>query len=131
MPVLGRARAASDDQVADAVWSDVHAAVWHLSPGVNDASGYGHDGVQTRGVHDSEGQLAGAKELFDVDDRIDVPPGEVLDDVCIGGATLSAWVRPDTFGGTDCVSEGFEMGTPTCDDRCMLDTSACCSAPAC
>jgi hypothetical protein len=91
---------AVDDQDADAVWSDVHAAVWHLSRGAIDASGYGHDGVQTRGVADSAGQLAGAKELFDVDDRIDVPPSDVLDDACFGGATLSAWVRPDTFGGT-------------------------------
>lgn len=91
---------APDDQDADAVWSDVHAAVWHLSDGVLDASGNGNDGVPTKGVADAAGQLAGAKELFDVDDRIDVPPSAVLDDACFGGATLSAWARPDTFGGT-------------------------------
>lgn len=91
---------ATDDQDTDAVWSDVHAAVWHLSRGAIDASGNGHDGVQTKGVQDANGQLAGAKQMFDVDDRIDVPPSAVLDDACFGGATLSAWVRPDTFGGT-------------------------------
>ena len=91
---------APDDQDADAVWSSVHAAVWHLSPGVIDASGYGHDGVQTDGVRDSEGQLAGAKEFFVLADRIDVPPTDVLDDAFFGGATISAWVRPDTFGGS-------------------------------
>ncbi len=91
---------AADGQDADAVWSDVHAAVWHLGRGVTDASGNGHDGVPTKGVIDVEGHVAGAKELFDVDDRIDVPPSALLDDACFGGATFSAWVRPDTFGGT-------------------------------
>ncbi|HET6583071.1 MAG TPA: LamG domain-containing protein, partial [Nannocystaceae bacterium] len=44
--------------------------------------------------------LAGAKEFFAVDDRIDVPATAVLEDVFLAGGTVSAWVRPDTFGGT-------------------------------
>lgn len=92
--------AAPDVQDGDGVWSDEHAAVWHMSRGAMDASGNANDGVQTEGVHDADGHLGGAKQFFDVDDRIDVPPSAALDDVCFGGATLSAWARPDTFGGT-------------------------------
>jgi hypothetical protein len=91
---------APDDQAPSEVWSEPHAAVWHLSRGVVDATGNGHLGVPTEGVADAEGYLGGAKEFFDADDRIDVPPSEIVDDACFGGATVSAWARADTFGGS-------------------------------
>jgi hypothetical protein len=91
---------ASGDQDPGDVWSPEHAAVWHLKPGAIDSSGFGHDGVVSETVDEVEGHLAGAKEFFVLADRIDVPATDVLDDACFGGATISAWVRPDTFGGS-------------------------------
>jgi len=91
---------ATDDTEHGAVWSPEHAGVWHLQPGVVDATTNGGNGTAAGGVIDVEGHLAGAKEFFAVDDRIDVPPKEALDDAFLGGGTVSAWIRPDTWGGT-------------------------------
>jgi hypothetical protein len=93
--------AADDDQDPHAVWSSEHVGVWHMQPGFADATANGHDGVPTGAVADAEGHLAGSKEFFAVEDRIDVRATESLDDAFLAGATISAWVRPDTWGGTD------------------------------
>jgi hypothetical protein len=92
---------ALDAQDPGAVWSSEHAGVWHLQPGCIDSSGNGNDGVIAGGVVDVEGAFAGAKEFDTVPDRIDVPAASILDDAFFGGATVSAWARPDTFGGTN------------------------------
>lgn len=91
---------ATDDQDPPAVWSSEHVGVWHLQPGFVDSTANAVDGVPTGGVVDTEGHLGGAKEFFAVDDRIDVPANEHVDDASLEGVTISAWARPDTWGGT-------------------------------
>ncbi len=91
---------ATDDQDPHAVWSSEHAAVWHMQPGFADATANDHDSEPMGAIADAEGHIGGAKEFFAVDDRVDVRATEVLDDAFLAGATISAWVRPDTWGGT-------------------------------
>ncbi len=52
-------------------------------------------GSRTNGV----GQIDGADELDGVDDRVDAGSDAVLDD--LGPLTISAWVKPDTYGASN------------------------------
>lgn len=89
---------ASDD--AAAIWPEPFAAVWHMSGGTFDSTANTNDGVATDGVLESPGMLGNAAELGAVDQRIDVPSATSLDDVMLGGGTISAWVFLRSFGGT-------------------------------
>jgi concanavalin A-like lectin/glucanase superfamily protein/uncharacterized protein DUF2341 len=110
VPSLGRATrtialyygnpAASDGQDVDAVWAEPFVGVWHMDGGADDSSGYGNHGVATGGPTSVAGWSGGAQEFFDADDRFDVPAAASLEDVFIAGGTVSAWARPDGFGGT-------------------------------
>ena len=103
---------ATDQQNAPGVWDANYVGVWHLdeSPangvaGHDESTGNPTDGTplnfngavgsRTNGV----GQIDGADELDGVDDRVDAGSDAVLDD--LGPLTISAWVKPDTYGASN------------------------------
>ncbi len=82
-----------------AVWGPPHVAVWHMGDSPFDATGSGHDQTPTGAVETVAGQVVDATSFEASSARLDVEPAEALDDLPGSGITLSAWIRPRSFGG--------------------------------
>lgn len=90
---------AADAQDPAAVWAD-HAGVWHLDAALDDATQGGHLGIASGEVTTAVGTLGDAQSFAGTDGRITVAGDEVIDNLCFGGCTLSAWISATSFGGT-------------------------------
>ncbi len=84
-----------------AVWGDPYVGVWHLEadPAV-DATAYGHDAVSSGNVAVAPGQIGNGIDILSSTSRLDVVATEALADIFANGATVSAWIRPRTHGGS-------------------------------
>jgi hypothetical protein len=86
----------SQESVA-AVWSNLFAAVWHLSSDLTDSTASANDGTNT-GAGSSGGQIGDARDFNGMSDHIDVGSGDSIDDIFAGGGTVEAWFRASTWG---------------------------------
>ena len=81
------------------VWSASYVGVWHLHDDLEDATSLANHGVAVGELGPAPGQLADGHQLFESAAHVDVEPSESLEDVFVGGGTVSAWIRPDGWGG--------------------------------
>jgi len=80
------------------VWSADFRGVWHLEDGARDASGNGHDGMET-GVLPAPGWVGAGREIDALEQFVLVADGLGLADAFATGGTISVLVRPDSeFG---------------------------------
>jgi hypothetical protein len=84
---------------AAAVWPSPHVAVWHLSDDLRDSTANALDAVSEGDVTTTAGQIGAAQDLSSPDARMVVGAEPALADVFVGGATVSAWMRPRGAGG--------------------------------
>ncbi|MCA9623356.1 MAG: DUF2341 domain-containing protein [Myxococcales bacterium] len=87
---------ASDVADAAATWEG-YLAVWHLSPDLVDATGKGNGGTDL-GTADEESPLGRARH-FDQASAVDIGARPSLADVFQTGATITAVIQPNGWGG--------------------------------
>jgi len=80
------------------VWTAGYAAVWHLNDGGDDSTANDNDGVESATMNDT-GRVAGARRFDGTASAIDVAADASIADIFRGGGTISAFIRPDGFGG--------------------------------
>jgi len=90
---------ATDGQDPAAVWAD-YRAVWHMRDDLLDATANANHGTNGGSV-DAEGRLGRARDFDGVGAYVDVGSDASLDDVFQTGATITAVIRANSFGGTD------------------------------
>jgi len=83
---------------AAAVWTAGYAAVWHLNGGADDSTANGNDGVESA-TTGATGSVAGGRRFDGSASAIDVAADASIADIFGGGGTISAFIRPDGFGG--------------------------------
>ena len=89
--------AAVDAQDSAAVWSDGFEAVYHLNDDFIDSTVNTNDGISS-GSSSAAGQVADG-QLFDgADDDVNLGSDASIDDIFAGGATVSAWINPSSWG---------------------------------
>ena len=81
---------------AEAVWSNGFASVQLLNDNLQDASSNNNNGI-TYGSTNATGKVAGG-QLFDGIDDINLGSDTSVDDIFAGGATVSAWINPASWG---------------------------------
>jgi len=86
---------ATDRSNATGVWTDTYLGAYHMEHG-QDSSPNAHDGILA-GVGMEVGQV-GTALSFDGDMSYMDLTQDAFDGLFAGGATLEAWVLPDTFG---------------------------------
>ena len=89
---------AQSPQQLTGVWSDVHAAVWHLAAGIRDSSMNGQDATAVGEIGIAPGQLFEGAELLTRNSHLAIPASPAVDDLFASGATISAWIRPWGWG---------------------------------
>jgi hypothetical protein len=88
---------ASDAQDPTGTWSNGYAAVWHLDPSLENAAGSALDGTSFATV-DAPGILGRAREFNGTTSEVAFTDPSTLDGLFAGGATITAWIYPRTFG---------------------------------
>jgi biopolymer transport protein ExbB len=92
---------AENAQDPAALWAAPHVAVWHMTEGTPDSTANANDANEAGSVAVTDGQIGDGAELLTAASRLDVLPSESLADVFVGGATITAWIRPSDWGGAD------------------------------
>lgn len=97
----GDPRAADAPAIDDpaAVWAG-HGGVWHLDATVADATAHAAAGVLSGTVSEEVGQLDAGLRFVDASSRVEIESNAAIGDLCQQGCTISAWISPDSFGGT-------------------------------
>ncbi|MGH1343579.1 MAG: DUF2341 domain-containing protein [Nannocystales bacterium] len=93
----GNAVAETSNVFSD-VWPDVYAAVWHMAEGTEDSSANGQHAVAFGEVGTTQGQIFEGAELLTQTSRLEVASSPAIDDLFLGGVTVSAWIRPWGWG---------------------------------
>ncbi len=88
---------ATDNQNAAGVWSNNFEALSHLHNDFADSTGNAHNGINN-GSSDITGNIGDGQSFDGVDDRIDISSGAGIDNLFTGGATVSAWINPSSWG---------------------------------
>ena len=89
--------AAVDAQDYSAVWNDGFEAVYHLNDDFIDSTVNTNDGINS-GSLSAAGMVADG-QLFDgADDDVNHGSDASIDDIFAGGATVSAWINPSSWG---------------------------------
>ncbi|MCA9709752.1 MAG: LamG domain-containing protein, partial [Myxococcales bacterium] len=94
----GNPVAEGDTQPAE-VWPDPFVGVWHLEDDPLDSTGNGNDAVPGGSTSPAAGQLANGRDFASTDARLDVAAEPSLEGIFAGGGTVSAWIRPRSWGG--------------------------------
>lgn len=81
------------------VWGEPYVGVWHLEDEPVDATGHGHDATTIGNVVIAAGQVGSGRDFDSYNARLEVGATDALADVFMGGATVSAWIRPSGWGG--------------------------------
>lgn len=89
-------RAATDAQTPAQTWSSGFAAVYHLNGNANDSLGSSHGAIT--GAQTGAGQLASGLDFNSNDDLVDAGSAGSVDDLFAGGGTVTAWIRPRSWG---------------------------------
>ena len=90
---------AENAQDQDAVWPAPFAGVWHLEDDPLDASGNENHALPTDATDIALGQIANGRDYIGGSARLDVEASPSLADAFAEGATVSAWIRPRSWGG--------------------------------
>jgi hypothetical protein len=90
--------AAVDAQDGPGTWSNGYLAVWHLGATVADSTGNGHDGTDS-GTVAVPGRVGRARQFDGTASYIDAGDPSSLEGLFVGGGSVSAWVRPSSYGG--------------------------------
>ncbi|MHA2304865.1 MAG: DUF2341 domain-containing protein, partial [Candidatus Hodarchaeales archaeon] len=89
----------------DGVWNN-YGAVWHLHDDFFDSTSNNNDGTNYQS-DDVGAQIADGQDFDGVDDNINVGSGSSIDNIFNTGATISAWIYPEGWGG---ISPDYEYG---------------------
>ncbi|MGH9910429.1 MAG: DUF2341 domain-containing protein, partial [Nitrososphaerales archaeon] len=92
----GNAAAANQENVAG-TWRSEYKAVYHLHDDVNDSTANNND-CTNEGSTNVAGRVADAQEFDGIDDIIRCGSDVSIDDVWIGGGTMSVWLEADSRG---------------------------------
>ena len=82
-----------------AVWNN-YGGVWHLSDDLIDSSGNNNAGTNYQS-DDVSAHILDGRDFDGVDDYINTGSGSSIDNVFSDGATISAWIYPEGWGGYD------------------------------
>ena len=82
---------------AEAVWSNGFESVQLLNDNLQDASANSNNGTNF-GSTSSTGQVADGQQFDGIDDDINLGSDASVDDIFAGGATVSAWINPSSWG---------------------------------
>ncbi|MFW9895740.1 MAG: DUF2341 domain-containing protein, partial [Candidatus Thorarchaeota archaeon] len=99
-------------QYRTGVWDSNYKGVWHLKedpgPGnsgdIKDSTNYGNNGTAEASMtsgDQSTGKINGGIDFDGTDDNINVGSGTSIDNLFNGGATISAWIFPEGWGGAE------------------------------
>jgi len=94
-------REAENEDDADDTWPEPFVAVMHLEDEPLDSSGNDNHAVSSTSSEVGLGQLANGRQFLGNNSRLELADGPSLDDLFIGGGTLSAWIRPRSWGGSN------------------------------
>ncbi|MHA2247833.1 MAG: DUF2341 domain-containing protein, partial [Candidatus Hodarchaeales archaeon] len=81
------------------VWNN-YGGIWHLSDDLIDSSGNNNDGTNYQS-DDVSAKIYRGRDFDGVDDYVNVGSGSSIDNVFTDGATISAWIYPEDWGGYD------------------------------
>jgi len=81
------------------LWNN-YGGVWHMSDDLIDSSGNNNDGSNYES-DDVSAQILRGRDFDGVDDYITVGSGSSIDNIFNGGATISVWIHPEDWGGSD------------------------------
>lgn len=81
------------------VWPEPFVAVWHLDGEPLDSTPQGNDAAVSGSSEPVPAHVADGRDMLANNARLDIGPRDSLVDLFAGGATLSAWIRPRSFGG--------------------------------
>ncbi|MFW9777439.1 MAG: DUF2341 domain-containing protein [Candidatus Heimdallarchaeota archaeon] len=79
------------------VWQD-YGAVWHLNDDFLDSTANNNDGTNYQST-DVGGKIADGQDFDGINDYINVGSDSSIDNIFNGGATISAWIYPEGWGG--------------------------------
>jgi hypothetical protein len=82
------------------VWPEPFVAVWHLDAEPLDSTPQGNDATVTGNSEVTSGHIAEARDMLATNAHLDVGTSDSLADLFAGGATVSAWIRARSFGGS-------------------------------
>lgn len=88
--------AAADVQDPASVWTGGYAAVWHMGPALDDATG--QHPLMDVGTADDEGVIGRARSFDGVASSSVPVTAETFADLFDGGGTVSAWIHPVGWG---------------------------------
>ncbi|HEX2872899.1 MAG TPA: DUF2341 domain-containing protein [Polyangiaceae bacterium] len=87
---------ATDAQSPAQAWSSGFAAVYHLNGNASDSLGASHGAIT--GAQTGAAQLAAGLDFNSNDDVVDAGSAGGVDDLFAVGGTLTAWIRPRSWG---------------------------------
>ncbi|MFX1457533.1 MAG: DUF2341 domain-containing protein, partial [Promethearchaeota archaeon] len=99
-------------QYRTGVWASNYKGVWHLKedpgPGnsgdIKDSTNYGNNGTAEASMTSGDqtaSKINGGIDFDGTDDNINVGSGTSIDNLFNGGATISAWIFPEGWGGAE------------------------------
>jgi len=88
--------AATDAQAPAQTWSSGFAAVYHLNGDANDSVATSNGAIT--GAVSGVGQVASGLDFNSNDDVVDAGSAGGVDDLFANGGTLTAWIRPRSWG---------------------------------
>ena len=83
---------------ASEVWNSNYKAVWHLNTTLLDSTDNNNDGTNFE-ADDVLAFIGGARDYDGDDDYSNMGSGGSIDNIFNGGATISAWIYPEGWGG--------------------------------
>ncbi|MFW9875359.1 MAG: DUF2341 domain-containing protein [Candidatus Thorarchaeota archaeon] len=90
----------NSQQNPSGVWNTGFKAVWHLNTTLLDSTSNNNDGTNYE-AGDSTGYIARGRDYDGVDDYSNMSSGSSIDNIFNGGASVSAWIYPEGWGGGD------------------------------
>jgi biopolymer transport protein ExbB len=82
------------------VWPEPYVGVWHLEGDPLDSTAHAHHATSSGSTAIAEGHIANGRNIIGTSGRLDVETTDSLVDLFAGGATVSAWIRARSFGGS-------------------------------
>jgi hypothetical protein len=79
-------------------WSTNYKGIWHLSSTFLDSTANDNDGTNYQS-DDVSSKIGNSRDYDGVDDYTNMGSGTSIDNLFNGGATISAWINPEGWGG--------------------------------
>ncbi|MFX0083595.1 MAG: DUF2341 domain-containing protein [Candidatus Hodarchaeota archaeon] len=87
-------------QDPNGVWSSDFKAVWHLNTTLLDSTSNGNNGTNYE-ANDGTAYIANGRDYDGIDDYSNMSSGTSIDNIFNEGASISAWIYPEGWGGND------------------------------